>query len=44
MLMILVSCLIRPAWGGTRVDTTWRERFRGLPDLVPPLIILVRFL
>ena len=41
MLTVLISCLIWPAWGGTRVDTNWRERFRSLPDLLPPLSIFV---
>ncbi|MGH6896201.1 MAG: TRAP transporter large permease [Geminicoccaceae bacterium] len=41
MLTILVACLIRPAWGGEAVSTSWRERVRSLPDLLPPLGIFV---
>ena len=41
MLTVLVACLIRPAWGGLAVSTSWRERVRVLPDLLPPLAIFV---
>jgi len=39
MAVIIVACLIRPKWGGTKVETTWSERLRTLPDLVPPLLL-----
>ena len=32
MLAILVACLFRPQWGGKRIETSWRQRFAGLPD------------
>jgi tripartite ATP-independent transporter DctM subunit len=41
MLTILVACMIRPAWGGERVPTSWRERIGTLPDLLPPLAIFI---
>jgi C4-dicarboxylate transporter, DctM subunit len=41
MLTVLIACLIRPAWGGLAVPTSWRERVRTLPDLLPPLFIFV---
>ena len=41
MLTVLIACLIRPAWGGLAVSTSWRERVRTLPDLLPPLAIFV---
>ncbi len=41
MLTILIACLIRPAWGGTKVETHWRTRLRTLPDLLPPLGIFL---
>jgi C4-dicarboxylate transporter, DctM subunit len=41
MLTILIACLIRPAWGGRRIATTWAMRLRSLPDLVPPLLIFI---
>lgn len=36
MLIVVLLCLVRPAWGGERVIATWPERFRGLAHLVPP--------
>jgi tripartite ATP-independent transporter DctM subunit len=41
MLTILIACLIRPAWGGRRIETSWPARLRSLPDLVPPLAIFI---
>jgi TRAP-type mannitol/chloroaromatic compound transport system permease large subunit len=37
MLTILIACLIKPAWGGRRIVVSWNERFRSLPNLIPPL-------
>ena len=39
VLVVLVVCLIRPRMGGRPIETTWRERIRLLPDLLPPLFI-----
>jgi C4-dicarboxylate transporter, DctM subunit len=39
MFIILIACLIRPEWGGTKLETTWAERIRLLPDLIPPLLL-----
>jgi C4-dicarboxylate transporter, DctM subunit len=39
IVIILLSCLFRPRWGGTKVETSWRDRIRSLPDLVPPLLL-----
>ena len=40
-LTVLIACLWRPHWGGTRIATTWEARIRLLPDLVPPLALLM---
>ncbi|MCF3933252.1 TRAP transporter large permease [Acuticoccus sp. M5D2P5] len=40
-LTVLVLCLIRPGLGGTRTFATWGQRFRCLPDLLPPIIIFL---
>jgi len=40
-LTVLIACLWRPRWGGEKVRTTWPERWRTLPDLVPPLVLLL---
>ena len=37
MAVIVVTCLFRPRWGGSPVKTTWAERIRTLPDLLPPI-------
>ncbi len=39
MLIILVSCFTRPGWGGTPIETTWADRIRVLPDLIPPILL-----
>jgi len=41
ILVILVSCLYRKQWGGTKVETSWRARIRCLPDLIPPLLLFM---
>ncbi len=40
-LTVLIACLWRPAWGGTKVATDWPSRMRLLPDLLPPLVLLM---
>ena len=40
-LTVLIACLWRPRWGGEKVQTTWEQRWRTLPDLVPPLVLLL---
>lgn len=37
MLMVVLACVIKPAWGGQPVRATWGERFRSLQHLLPPL-------
>lgn len=41
MVTVLLACLWRPAWGGTKIETDWSRRIAALPDLLPPLVILV---
>ena len=40
-LTVLIACVWRPHWGGDRIRTSWEERWRTLPDLLPPLALLV---
>jgi TRAP-type C4-dicarboxylate transport system permease large subunit len=40
-LTVIIACLMRPAWGGERVFSSWRERFVVLVDLLPPLGIFM---
>ncbi len=37
MLMITVTCIIKPEWGGHRTKAAWRQRIVALADLLPPL-------
>ena len=41
MLTIMIACLIKPEWGGRRIEVSWAERFRCLPDLIPPLVLFL---
>lgn len=41
MLTIVIACLFRPAWGGRKVETSWADRLRTLPDLLPPLLLFL---
>jgi C4-dicarboxylate transporter DctM subunit len=40
-LTVLIICVIRPALGGKPTATSWAQRIAALPDLLPPLIILL---
>ena len=39
MLTVLAFCLIFPAWGGTPIATSWEQRIKGLPNLIPPMLV-----
>lgn len=39
MVTVIIACLFRPEWGGTRQHSTWAARINCLPDLLPPLFI-----
>lgn len=39
ILTTLIACLIVPRWGGEKVKTSWSDRIKGLPDLIPPITI-----
>lgn len=41
MGVIAVTCLRRPEWGGDRVTTSWVERIKVLPDLLPPVLLFM---
>jgi len=41
MVTVLVACLLRPAWGGKRIDAQWGARFKSLWHLVPPAFIFL---
>ena len=39
-LTVLIACVWKPHWSGTKIKTTWKARWRTLPDLLPPLVLL----
>ena len=40
-LTVLVACVWKPEWGGRKVETNWEMRLKLLPDLLPPLALLL---
>jgi C4-dicarboxylate transporter DctM subunit len=40
-ITVVIACMLRPSLDGSRVETSWKDRWRSLPDLVPPLFIFV---
>jgi C4-dicarboxylate transporter DctM subunit len=40
-LTVLIACIWRPHWGGDKIETNWREGIPLLPDLLPPLALLM---
>ena len=41
MLTVLAFCLVFPKWGGVPIATSWEQRIKGLPFLIPPLLVFV---
>ncbi|MCA8928499.1 MAG: TRAP transporter large permease [Alphaproteobacteria bacterium] len=39
MGVIIFACLARRDWNGDRIETSWSQRLRTLPDLVPPILL-----
>ncbi len=37
MITVVIAVLYRPAWGGSKVETSWQSRWKSLPHLLPPL-------
>ena len=40
-LTVLIACVWKPHWGGNKIETSWEARIRLLPDLLPPLVLLM---
>src|SRR4029079_6383440 len=40
-LVVIVACWWKPEWGGTRIPTNSELRIKLLPDLLPPLVLLL---
>lgn len=41
MSVILIACLFRKDWGGDKIETSWAQRIRVLPDLLPPVLLFL---
>jgi C4-dicarboxylate transporter, DctM subunit len=41
MAVVLIACLFRPDWGGDKIETSWAQRIRVLPDLLPPVLLFI---
>ena len=41
MIAVIIACIARKNWGGTAIETSWSERIRTLPDLLPPVLLFV---
>lgn len=41
MLIVFVICVINPRKGGTKLVTSWGQRIRMLPTLLPPIFIFL---
>jgi tripartite ATP-independent transporter DctM subunit len=41
MVTVVIACLYRREWGGTKVETSWSARIGSLPALLPPLGIFI---
>ncbi|WP_353183656.1 TRAP transporter large permease [Bosea sp. (in: a-proteobacteria)] len=40
-LLIVVICLIKPSYGGERIEASWSQRFASLADLVPIILLFL---
>lgn len=41
MLTVIIACIFKKSWGGTKVEVTWSSRIASLPGLLPPLGIFI---
>lgn len=41
MIAVIIACVARRDWGGQNIETSWAERIRTLPDLLPPVGLFV---
>ena len=38
---VLFACIVKPSLGGQKIQYSWRDRMRTLPDLIPPFVIFL---
>ncbi|MGI9423756.1 MAG: TRAP transporter large permease [Hyphomicrobiaceae bacterium] len=41
MGVIAIACLRNREWGGDRIETSWAQRIKVLPDLLPPVLLFM---
>lgn len=41
MVTVVIFCVLRPSLDGDRIETSWQQRIKVLPDLLPPLVIFL---
>jgi len=41
MLTVAIGCILKPQWGGQKIETNWRNRINALPDLLPPVLLFI---
>jgi tripartite ATP-independent transporter DctM subunit len=41
MLSIAIACIIKPKWGGEKIQATWGQRIASLVHLIPPMFIFL---
>lgn len=37
MVTVIIACMYRRSWGGTKIKSTWDDKIASLPGLLPPL-------
>jgi len=40
-LVVILACNLRPHWSGTKISSTWALRIKALPDILPPIALLM---
>ncbi|TKR53672.1 TRAP transporter large permease [Allopusillimonas ginsengisoli] len=40
-LTVVIACMFKPQWGGTRQKASWSARLSSLVNLIPPLLIFL---
>ncbi len=41
MGVIAIACIRKPEWGGDKIETSWAQRIKVLPDLLPPVLLFM---
>jgi C4-dicarboxylate transporter, DctM subunit len=41
MLTVMIACVVKPSWGGKKIQATWGQRLASLVHLAPPMGIFL---